>query len=195
MPRPGTIEITCGLMASRKSSFISGSILNGWNVVETNTASVGDQIVGPMSEKAVIASKSQASFSGPFYTVWTESFTYRDDGIIDDDNCDPLFDAVIFGGDNKYFKVSYDIITNSVTAEPALLSDLKKGDLILSLPGYLPNTSSLCKRVSFAGKRSKCVVARISKISKKELVNAPAMSFKFKNAYGVIIDGMAVTKL
>jgi hypothetical protein len=159
--------------------------MDGFSPLGVEMAKRGTRVVGPFSGSPVVVGRSEACFTGPLYTIWTETIDTRDGG-----SGDNMFDAVVLGN-QRLFKAVQNGHSPAYTITPTEISKLMPGDNVLSLPAYIRCATAKSRTISFKNQMGRAMVVRISNIMKRMLTNAPALQVSFGNAVGVIADGIS----
>jgi hypothetical protein len=156
-----------------------------FRILGVEMAKPGTVVAGPFSSSPVVVGRIEACFTGPLYTIWTETLDAADGG-----SGDNVFDAVILGN-QRLFKAVQNGHSPAYTITPTEISKLMPGDNVLSLPAYIHGADAKSKTISFRNQYGRAMVVRISNVMKRMLTNAPALQVSFGNAVGVIADGIS----
>lgn len=179
--------MTTGIHLFKKSCFVSGTWLDGYEVITSSLSRYGKKIIGP-TDRAMVISNVPSLFSGVAYTILTETAFDSCGNPIDSEDSLPIFESIIMS-DRSVLKA--DRILDSYRTQPVQVSEIKKGDLIVSLPSFVERQKTTAVQMDINGHNLKCVVVRVSNLIKREYKNIQSNLIQMNGEY-FCLDGIAV---
>lgn len=171
-------------------SLVSGDMLSGFDITRADRVSPGDKLVGSAAARDIVCANQPTFYSGAMTVIYTEYIDHtRPFDASARDAARPAFCAHSFSSTDA-IKIS-DSDNGTMCAEFETPQSLRRGDLIVAMPGLVPHALKMAfKIVMKDGLRMTAMLVRVSNVVTKTIAKSTARKIEAMGKGGIVVDGI-----